>query len=157
MLRHRLLDRALSHRLLPDAALLAGSRIAMRARLRSERTGGVEAQEDRLRSLVWHMSRGPIAEAPSHDLLLRFQDDLVVADRWAVSGTHYARTLRAWLERLDANSEQALAVLERAMNRREARRQLAAWRLFMISTAELWGWRDGNEWLVSHYLLAPRL
>ena len=41
---------------------------------------------------------------PSHDLMLRFQEHLVVQDRWAVSGTHYARTLRAWLERLDANS-----------------------------------------------------
>ena len=39
---------------------------------------------------------------PSHDLMLRFQEHLVVQDRWAVSGTHYARTLRAWLERLDA-------------------------------------------------------
>ena len=49
---------------------------------------------------------------PSHDLMLRFQEHLVVQDRWAVSGTHYARTLRAWLERLDANSAEALAVLE---------------------------------------------
>jgi len=86
---------------------------------------------------------------PSHDLLLRFQDDLVVTDRWAVNGTHYARTLRAWLERLDANSEQALTVLAN-------RRELAAWRLFLISAAEMWGSRDGNEWLVSHYLLTLR-
>jgi cyclopropane-fatty-acyl-phospholipid synthase len=86
---------------------------------------------------------------PSHDLLLRFQDDLVVTDRWAVNGTHYARTLRAWLERLDAHSEQALEVLA-------DRRQLAAWRLFLISAAEMWGSRDGNEWLVSHYLLTLR-
>jgi cyclopropane-fatty-acyl-phospholipid synthase len=93
---------------------------------------------------------------PSHDLLLRFQEHLVVEDRWAVSGTDYAKTLRAWLERLDANSAQALAVLERHCGRREARRQLAAWRLFMISTAEIWGWHDGSEWLVSHYLLAAR-
>ena len=93
---------------------------------------------------------------PSHDLLLRFQQDLVVEDRWAVSGTHYARTLRAWLERLDTNSAAALAVLERESGRREARRQLAAWRLFMISAAEIWGSHDGDEWLVSHYLLAPR-
>jgi hypothetical protein len=67
-----------------------------------------------------------------------------------------AVALRAWLERLDANSAQALAVLERHGGRREARRQLAAWRLFMIAAAEIWGWRDGNEWLVSQYRLAPR-
>src|SRR5215207_2476370 len=62
MLRYRLLDRALSHHLLPDAALLLGSRVATTRRLRTEREGGVEAQEDRLRSLVWHLSHGPIAE-----------------------------------------------------------------------------------------------
>jgi len=93
---------------------------------------------------------------PSHDLLLRFQEHLVVEDRWAVSGTHYARTLRAWLERLDANSRRALELLEEQAGRREARRQLAAWRLFMISTSEIWDWRGGDEWLVSHYLLSPR-
>jgi cyclopropane-fatty-acyl-phospholipid synthase len=343
MRRYELLDRALSHHRLPDAALLLGSRLATRRRLASEREGGVEAQEDRLRSLVWHMSHGPIAEVPervnepqqelpaaffelflgprhkyscglwragttelaaaeeamlaltcerariedgmdildlgcgwgslclwlgerypnarvtgvsnsvpqrehierqaaargianveivtqdanrydperavdrvvsiemfehmrnwkellrristrlepdtgrafvrvfshrslayrfegtwaaerfftggtmpSHDLMLRFQEDLVVQDRWAVSGTHYARTLRAWLARLDANSAEALAVLERDAGAREARRQLAAWRLFMISTAEIWDHHQGDEWLVSQYLLAPR-
>ena len=26
----------------------------------------------------------------------------------------------------------------------------------MISTAEIWDCDGGNEWLVSHYLLAPR-
>jgi cyclopropane-fatty-acyl-phospholipid synthase len=62
MLRYRLLDQALSHHLLPDPVLLVGSRLATARRLRSERAGGVEAQEDRLRSLVWHMSHGPIAE-----------------------------------------------------------------------------------------------
>ena len=31
-------------------------------RLRTEREGGVEAQEDRMRSLVRHLSHGPIAE-----------------------------------------------------------------------------------------------
>jgi cyclopropane-fatty-acyl-phospholipid synthase len=93
---------------------------------------------------------------PSHDLMLRLQRDLVVTDRWAVAGTHYARTLRAWLERLDARTDDALALLEEHHPRRIARRLLATWRLFMLSTAEIWGWRDGDEWLVSHYLLEPR-
>ena len=37
-----------------------------------------------------------------------------------------------------------------------ARRLLGTWRLFLISTDEIWEWRGGDEWLVSHYLLAPR-
>jgi cyclopropane-fatty-acyl-phospholipid synthase len=93
---------------------------------------------------------------PSHDLLTRFQRDMVLEDRWAVAGTHYARTLRAWLERLDANAGEALRVLGRVASPREARRLLATWRLFLISTEEIWGWRDGDEWLVSHHLLSPR-
>jgi hypothetical protein len=33
---------------------------------------------------------------------------------------------------------------------------VATWRLFLISTQEIWGYRRGNRWLVSHYLLKPR-
>jgi cyclopropane-fatty-acyl-phospholipid synthase len=93
---------------------------------------------------------------PSHELLPRFQRDLIVREAWAVSGAHYARTLAAWLRRLDHNADQARRVLAGALGPREARRSLAAWRLFLISTAEMWGWRGGEEWMVSHYLLEPR-
>jgi cyclopropane-fatty-acyl-phospholipid synthase len=94
---------------------------------------------------------------PSHELMLHFQDDLVVHDTWAVEGTHYARTLQAWLTRLDGHRGEALAVL-RASGRseREAQRLVATWRLFLLSTGVIWGYRGGNRWLVSHYLLAPR-
>lgn len=94
---------------------------------------------------------------PSHDLLERFQDDLVLAERWAVSGVHYARTLQAWLARLDAHRDEAIALLEPEHGRRGARRLFGTWRLFLLSTDEVWGHRRGNEWMVSHYLLAPRV
>lgn len=95
---------------------------------------------------------------PSHDLMLHFQDDLVVRDQWAVPGTHYARTLQAWLERLDGSDGEAVEVLRRSgrWSEREARRLVATWRLFLISTEMIWGYRGGDRWLVSHYLLEPR-
>jgi cyclopropane-fatty-acyl-phospholipid synthase len=94
---------------------------------------------------------------PSHDLLLRFQRDLRVCESWAVAGTHYAHTLAAWLERLDGAGDRAGRVLaEQVGAGASAVRALAAWRLFLLSTREMWGYRDGQEWMVSHYLLEPR-
>ncbi len=90
---------------------------------------------------------------PSHDLMLRFTDDLVVTQRWAVSGMHLSKTLAAWRQRLDANADRALAILCAERSEREARRLLAIWRLYLISTTEIWGWRGGQEWILSHYLL----
>jgi cyclopropane-fatty-acyl-phospholipid synthase len=93
---------------------------------------------------------------PSHELLLRFQRDLEVRETWVVSGTHYARTLAAWLERLDSHADRARAVLAEVVGERQAARALAQWRLFLLSTEQMWGWRDGQEWMVSHYLLGRR-
>jgi cyclopropane-fatty-acyl-phospholipid synthase len=93
---------------------------------------------------------------PSHELLACFQEDLVVTDRWAVPGTHYARTLEAWLARLDERRDAALAVLADGRSPREARALLGAWRLFLLSTREIWAAGGGDRWLVSHYLLASR-
>jgi cyclopropane-fatty-acyl-phospholipid synthase len=94
---------------------------------------------------------------PSHGLLPRFQDHLRVADSWIVPGTHYARTLVAWLDQLDTNHEAALAVLTAdGRTRGQAKAMLGGWRLFLLSTDQIWKYRGGNRWLVSHYLLEPR-
>jgi cyclopropane-fatty-acyl-phospholipid synthase len=94
---------------------------------------------------------------PSHELLHHFEDDLLVQQRWAVSGTHYARTLQAWLNNLDNHREGLLEVLDQAgYSRPRARALLSAWRLFLISTDEIWASDRGNRWLVSHYRLTPR-
>jgi cyclopropane-fatty-acyl-phospholipid synthase len=61
---------------------------------------------------------------------------------------HYARTAEAWLERLGAN--------EREIAERFGEPFLARWRVFFLACAELWGYRGGREWLVSHYLLGKR-
>ena len=96
---------------------------------------------------------------PSHELFERFDDHLRTEQRWVVSGTHYARTARAWLDNLDAHRDDALAALRPTEDAPgapgSARRQLGRWRLFFIACEELWGYRGGSEWQVSHHLLAP--
>lgn len=93
---------------------------------------------------------------PSHDLMLHFADDFAVQERWAVDGTHYEKTLKAWLANLDAHKDEALRILEMENSPKEARRLFATWRLFLLSTQEIWGYKKGDAWLVSHYLMEPR-
>jgi cyclopropane-fatty-acyl-phospholipid synthase len=93
---------------------------------------------------------------PAHDLAGRIPGPLEVEESWLVPGTHYARTAEAWVERLDAHRAEAAAVLRRDLPPREARRQLERWRLFFLACAELFAYRGGEEWVVSHHRLRAR-
>ncbi|HET6406918.1 MAG TPA: cyclopropane-fatty-acyl-phospholipid synthase family protein [Chthoniobacteraceae bacterium] len=90
-------------------------------------------------------------QMPSHNLLLHFQDDLRIERQWAVSGTHYQRTAEAWLANMDANRKEIWPLLAATYGQDQAKRWWAYWRIFFMACAELWGYREGMEWHVSHY------
>jgi len=90
---------------------------------------------------------------PSADTLLWFQRDLRIEQQWRLPGTHYARTANAWLANHDAHRDEILEVL-RGTYGAEAALWNQRWRMFWMACAELFGYRDGNEWLVGHYRFA---
>jgi len=95
-------------------------------------------------------------QMPSEDLLPRFERDVVLEERWRVSGREYERTANAWLARLDRSREALRPVLEATYGRADATRWLHYWRVFFMACAELWGFGGGAEWGVAHYRFARR-
>ena len=89
---------------------------------------------------------------PSHDLFTRCQDDLKLVELWKVNGTHYAKTSEHWLQNMDAHKADLLPLFAQTYGPSQVRKWWAYWRVFYLSCAELWNYRGGEEWHVSHYL-----
>ena len=100
---------------------------------------------------------------PSEDLPLRFQEHLSMVHHWYWDGLEYRKTAEAWLRNMDAQEPAILPIFESVYGEGQSRRWWMRWRMFFLAVSEMFGYADGREWHVGHYLfrnngrLAPRL
>ena len=92
---------------------------------------------------------------PSHDLLLHFQDDLIIEDIWRMSGTHYEKTSLAWVNKMDANKDIVMKIFSETYGD-DAKLWFQRWRIFFMSCEKLFGYNNGSDWGVSHYRFSKR-
>lgn len=88
---------------------------------------------------------------PAENLFSYFQRDLAIEKQWRVNGSHYQKTCAAWLANMDGNRSEIEPILS-ATYGKEVRRWWVYWRLFFLACEELFNFKNGEEWIVSHYL-----
>lgn len=93
---------------------------------------------------------------PSDDLPAYFQDDLKLINRWRWDGTHYEKTANAWLQNMDANHDAITPILANIYGAANVTLWRNRWRMFYMACAELFGYNNGQEWWVGHYLFEKR-
>lgn len=93
---------------------------------------------------------------PAADTFLHFQADLRLLQQWRLSGRHYQQTANHWLENQDAHADEVLALFKDTYGPDVAAVWVQRWRMFWMACAELFGYANGNEWLVAHYLFEPQ-
>lgn len=93
---------------------------------------------------------------PSDHLLLYFNEHMSLEQHWHVNGTHYSKTSEAWLKNMDKHKKEIMPMFETTYGKEQASKWWVYWRIFYMSCAELWRYKDGNEWMVSHYLFKKK-
>ena len=92
---------------------------------------------------------------PSVDLLPTAAENFTVEDSWQINGTHYSKTLEAWLDKQDAREPEVLKILQTCYGK-DAKRWLQRWRMFYMACSELFAYNEGQEWFVMHYRFAKK-
>lgn len=90
---------------------------------------------------------------PARDLFQNISSRVALVDSWVWPGTHYQQTAEAWLQRHDANRVEIMEILTSHYGPAQAKLWFQRWRIFYLSVAELFGYREGREWYVMHCLL----
>ncbi|KAJ9168196.1 hypothetical protein P3X46_019752 [Hevea brasiliensis] len=93
---------------------------------------------------------------PAANLLLHFQDGVSVVNHWLANGKHHAQTSEAWLKRMDQNMALIKPIIESTYGKDQAIKWTVYRRTFFIAVAELFGYNNGEEWMVALFLFKKK-
>lgn len=93
---------------------------------------------------------------PADNLFSLFNEDLVIEQQWRLNGSHYQKTCAAWLANMDKNRDKVEPIFAATYGATQVRKWWVYWRLFFMACEELFNYRNGEEWIVSHYLFQQR-
>ncbi|MHA3056269.1 class I SAM-dependent methyltransferase [Acinetobacter sp. ANC 4633] len=88
---------------------------------------------------------------PSASTFLHFQEHLELSQHWQWSGQHYEKTANAWLSNMDAQETELRPIFEQIYGK-DADAWWQRWRIFFMACAELFGFEQGQEWVIGHFL-----
>lgn len=93
---------------------------------------------------------------PGHNLFEKIEAPMKVHQKWKVNGQNYWKTSEAWLENQDKHKDAIMKVFIQSYGG-DAKKWFEYWRLFFLACAELFRYKNGQEWFVSHYVLKKEL
>jgi len=117
------------------------------------------------KDFAYHFADGWMADnfftggtMPSDDLLLYFGEHFHCLNHWRVNGSNYEKTSNGWLKYMDDNwkNGKLKPVLTEGYGAGKEKEWYINWRLFFLACAELFGYDNGEEWIVSLYLFQKR-
>lgn len=89
---------------------------------------------------------------PSNHLFSYFAHGFILEEQRIFKGTHYHLTSEAWLKNMDKNRDRIGQIFAEVYGEANVRRWINYWRVFFLAVSELFRYRGGEEWNVSHYL-----
>lgn len=103
--------------------------------------------------LAKHFFGGQVV--PNEETLLYFDKDFQIEQRWRVPSQHMRRTCQAWLERMNTGKRELFAAFKQQYGK-DAKKYWRYWRSFFIASDEIFAFKNGEEWFVTHYLFRKR-
>lgn len=89
---------------------------------------------------------------PVPELPYQFNSIFRVIEYWNLPGDHYQKTLEAWLRKMDAQKADLFPLFRNECGP-NALKFWNHWRVFFMSCAEVFGYNEGKNWSVGHYLM----